>query len=262
MCSCDDAVEDRRLDHRRGDAVDDHACAREVLSDRLRHRDDRGLGRRVGGGHRVPLLARDRGDVDDPPVAALDHARDDRAVAVEDAVGVDPHDTPPLLVRDVDGRQRRARHACRADEDVDGSELVLARARPLPSTSAELGDVAGQREHVVRCLGREIEGRDARTLGEQASRDGRADPARPARDERHLSREALCVAHGSRPSLESGRRGLRSDQRLPARDTASGPRVDPGRHPARRASRSEASAVGSARRRRDSRDARDASDAG
>ena len=126
---------------------------------------------------------------------------------------------------------------------------------------ARLGDVAGQREHVVRCLGGEIEGRDVRALVAETARDRLADAARPARDERHPSRESIRVAHGSNPSLESEPRGLRSDQRLPARDAASRPRVDTRRHPAR-GRHPGCSEGGRARRRRDARHARDASDAG
>ena len=211
-----------------------HARAREVLPDRLRHRDDRGLRRRVGAGHRVPLLARDRGDVDDPPVAALDHARDDRAVAEEDAVGVDPHHAPPLLVRDVDGRKRRARDARRADEDVDRAELASRRCATAASTSAERDTSPASASTPSGASASRSRDATRAPSSRQAPRDGGADAARPARDECHSPRESLRVAHGSRPSLESGRRGLRSHQRLPARDAASGPRVDSRRHPARR----------------------------
>ena len=192
-----------------------HARPCEVLPDRLRHRDHRRLRRRVGRGHRVALLACDRRDVDDPAVAALDHARDDRAVAVEDAVGVDPHHAPPLLVGDVDGRERRAGHACRADEDVDRAELVLRAC----DRGVDVGRVArrrrSEREHAVRCLRSEIEGRDARAFVEESARDGSADAARPAGDERHPARESFRVAHGSQRSLESERHGLRSDRDYP-----------------------------------------------
>jgi len=61
------------------------------------------LARAVGRASRQPDLCGDRGDVDDSSVAALDHSRQDGAVAVEDAVGVDPHHPPPLLVLDVHG---------------------------------------------------------------------------------------------------------------------------------------------------------------
>ena len=88
-------------------------------------RDHRSLRRRVGGRHRVALLAGDRRDVDDPAVAALDHAGEHGAVAEEDAVGVDREDALPLGVVDVDRPQRAAGDPRAADEDVDRPELDL-----------------------------------------------------------------------------------------------------------------------------------------
>ena len=223
-----DAVEDRRLDHRRCDAVHEDARAREVLPDRLRHRDDRGLRRGIGTGHRVALLPRDRCDVDDAPVPALDHVGDDGAVGEEDAVGVDPHHPAPLLVGDVNGRERRARHAGRADEDVDRPQLT-PDLRDRRVDVGRAGDVPAQREHVLRRLRMEVERGDARALVAKSAGGRLADAARPARDERHPPRESLRVAHRSQASLEFRRmtfdprsdypvrrRGVPTSCRLPA----------------------------------------------
>ncbi len=100
------------------------------------------LRRRVGGGHRVPLLAGDRGDVDDAPVAAVLHPGDHRAVAEEDAVAVDGEDALPLGVGDVDRVQRVAADPGRADEDVEDGRGPTRPGRPR-RPPAESGHVGG-----------------------------------------------------------------------------------------------------------------------
>ena len=187
-----EAREDRRLDHRRRDAVDEHAGARDVLADRLRHRDHRRLRGRVGRRHRVAFLARDRRHVDDPAVPALDHAGEDGAVAEEDPVGVDRHHAPPLLVRDVDGRERPAGDPGGADEDVDRPEL-RGRARDRRVDVGGHRDVARERERALRRLAVEVEGGDRGALGQEATRRRRADAARAAGDERDAAGESMIV---------------------------------------------------------------------
>ena len=151
MCSCEMSAEHRRL-HRRGrDAVDEHARRGDVLADRLRHADHRGLGGRVGGRHRVALLAGDRGQVDDAAVAARDHARERGAVGVEDAVGVDRHHALPLRVVDIDRAQRCARDAGRADEHVEAAQLALD-ARDGGVDLGRARDVAGDAERAAELV--------------------------------------------------------------------------------------------------------------
>ncbi len=63
-------VEDARLGRRRRDAVDRDVLAGELLAERLRQRDDAGLGGAVGRGVGVAFLAGDRRDRDDAAVAS------------------------------------------------------------------------------------------------------------------------------------------------------------------------------------------------
>jgi hypothetical protein len=72
-------------------AYDEHAGSGDVLADRLRARDDRGLGRRVCGGHRVSLLAGDGRDVHDSAIATRNHSGQHGPVAEEDPVGIRFH---------------------------------------------------------------------------------------------------------------------------------------------------------------------------
>ena len=209
MCSSAMPSEDRRLDHGRRDAVDEHAGARDVLADRLRHRDHRRLGRRVGGRHRVSLLARDRRDVDDPAVAALDHARQDGAVAEEHAVGVDRHHAAPLLVRHVDRRERRAgdRRPSRRARRSGRAPASRGRRRPRPRRESETS--AGQRE--ARPSGgsppRSSEA-TARALAERAARAVAAPiPLAAAGDQRDATGKSMIVGHGRAASLSSARDG-------------------------------------------------------
>ena len=83
-----EAGKDRRVDHGRSDAVDEHSRSGDILPNRLRHADDGCLRGGVGGGHRVSLLAGDRDDEDDSAVAAGDYARDHGAPGIEAAVRI------------------------------------------------------------------------------------------------------------------------------------------------------------------------------
>ena len=175
----------------------------------LRERDHGRLARGVGARHRVPLLARDRGDVDDPAVAARRHAADRGAVRVEDAVRVDREHALPLLVLDVDRlqrlrrrrrRSRRARRARRArrrrarrprrGRPSATTSPAIARSASAPSTSrsnaATRAPPSASRRHVAR-----------------------ADAARAARDERDTAGEVVGVRSGHGPSCTTvlGSRG-------------------------------------------------------
>src|SRR5215471_19564962 len=66
-----DLVEDRGLRRRRRHAVHGHPGLGELLAERLGERDYARLRGRVRTRVRVALLARDRGDADDPTVLSL-----------------------------------------------------------------------------------------------------------------------------------------------------------------------------------------------
>ena len=125
-----------------------------------------------------------------------------RAVAEEDAVRVDRHHAPPLLVRHLDGGQRGAGDAGRADEDVDRAELG-GRPRDGRVDLGRVGDVALQRERAVGRSAVEVERRDPRALGEQALGGRRADAARASGDERDATREPIVdrSRHGDYPNF-------------------------------------------------------------
>ena len=97
MCCCDIWSKIARAHRRRRHAIDADAGLRELLAERFREPDDRRLRRAVGRRVRVALLAGDRRDVDDAPVAVLQHVRHDGAVAVEEAVDVDVDHLPPRV---------------------------------------------------------------------------------------------------------------------------------------------------------------------
>ena len=179
MCSAEICPRIGRVDHRRRDAVDEDPGAGDVLADRLRERDHRTLRRGVGARHRVALLARDRGDVDDAAVAAGLHLRDRGAVGVEDAVQVDRMDALPFLVAHLLGVQRVTTDTRRADEHVEARQ-PLDRGRKLRRVA-----------HVVSV--REVEDVHLGAAVAKALDARRTDPARAAGDERDTSGEVVVV---------------------------------------------------------------------
>ena len=91
-----------------------------------REPDQRPLRGDVGAHPRLPWRPGDRGDVDDRPAAARDHAGQERLGDEVDRVEVDVDGAVPLLVVVV-GEQvaaRPARDAGVVDEHVDGAERV------------------------------------------------------------------------------------------------------------------------------------------
>ena len=95
--------------------------------------------------------------------------------------------------------------------DAPGTPAEQTRTSIGPSSSPPVdgsldvgrrGDVAGEREHAVRA-GSQVEDATCGATREHALRDGRADAARPARDECHPPRESLRVAHAlaAKPSV-------------------------------------------------------------
>src|SRR5690606_21204066 len=126
------ALECRFLGQRHGEAV--HA----------------GLGRGVIGLTELALLAVHRGDVDDAPETALDHALDDLARDVEDAAEIDvDHVLPVLLVHLAKGLV--AGDAGAFHEDVDPAEVRFYLGDHALRI-AERGHVAGDDVDVVLLL--------------------------------------------------------------------------------------------------------------
>src|SRR6185437_8765553 len=198
--------EDRRVDDGGRDGVDGDAILGELLAERLGEADDRGLGGAIGAGARVALLAGDRGDVDDAPVAPPLHQPGDRTVAVEEAIDVDVEDALPFVDRIVDGLGVLARHSRRADERVDLSHRLVARLSraldvgrigdvdPLgPALFAKLAGGGLQPRGIV------VPYADPTALGDEPARGRKADPRRAACHDRRHSLKALRVRH-SQPS--------------------------------------------------------------
>jgi 3-oxoacyl-[acyl-carrier protein] reductase len=132
-----DLIENPRAGGGRRDAVDRDVVGRELLAERLGQRDHPGLGGGIGAGGRVALLAGDRGDVDDPAVALLDHQRHDRAAAVEDRVEVDLDHLAPRVGRVLPQRMVGPGDAGIGDQDVDPAERRAGR----PGGGLDRGEV-------------------------------------------------------------------------------------------------------------------------
>ncbi len=109
-------------------AVDCDVVAGKLLAERLRQRDHAGLGRGIGAGIGVALLAGDRGDIDDPAIALGDHQRRHRLQAVENAVEVDRENAPPFGDRIVREGRIHPRDAGIVDENVDPAHLGRGRS--------------------------------------------------------------------------------------------------------------------------------------
>ncbi|MNO84680.1 hypothetical protein D3C76_760270 [compost metagenome] len=132
----------RRLDHGRCHAVEQHTVLRQLLGRGLGESDDPGLGCRIGRDVLHAILAGHGGDIDDAPIAAFAHMRDGGAAAIEHAVQVNGDDLVPGLWRVLPRRHHRAVDAGIVDQD-----LYLAQARQ------RLGKRRlhrGQRRHIDR----------------------------------------------------------------------------------------------------------------
>src|SRR5438094_2392485 len=137
----------RRLDVARAERVDGDVHRPELLGERLRERDDRGLGGAVGGEPAAARLPRHRGDVHDPPAAAQPQERDGRACAEEDALHVDGEDAVPLrLVHGDNGGG--GDDAGVGDQDVEAAEGLLHRGHE-PRHLRGGGDVGGDSDAAV-----------------------------------------------------------------------------------------------------------------
>src|SRR3989442_504180 len=106
------------------DRVDADRVRRQLERHRPGEADDRRLARAVDGVERRRALALDRHDVDDAPAAAPgDHARRDRARAVQDRLQVGAHEGVPALLAGLEeGGAKRPAHV--VDQHVDAAEAL------------------------------------------------------------------------------------------------------------------------------------------
>src|SRR5699024_3039760 len=84
-----------------GDRVDGHAAAGPLVGQGFGQLCDRSLGGRVGGGGVPAEEGEHRGDVHDPPVAALEHRAPQQLGQVRQGIHVQLHHLGELLQREV-----------------------------------------------------------------------------------------------------------------------------------------------------------------
>ena len=127
VCTSGVNAEQWRLDDARRDRVDRHAVARELDRQAAREADYPALGRRVV---RLTEAAepRARRDVDDAPVAALDHAGQRRAATQELRAQVGGDDQVPVLVRHLE-EALVAHGAGVVDQEIDVARRCRSRSR-------------------------------------------------------------------------------------------------------------------------------------
>ena len=236
------------LDDPGGDAVDGDALAGELLGQAARQVGDRGLGRAVvRGGGRAAVVAGDRRHVDHPAAALLDHVRDHRLAHQHHAGEVQPqHLVDQRLVQLA--QQRPADQAAGVvHQDVDAAVAEAQRLGDQPIDVGLLGDVGLHRDrapaerldllHGGLGLGGAagVVDDDVGAVARELERDGAADVARSAGDERNLSGDgkrhvgdfgtkAVDRAHWrSRDTLrDSARRSERQRRRLGASQVSEG----------------------------------------
>ena len=85
-----------RLNHRRRHAIHNHPLLRQFLAQRLRQSHHSRLRRTVVRRIRIPLLARNRRDIHNPPIPRPQHLRHHLVTAVKRSVQIDVHHPLPL----------------------------------------------------------------------------------------------------------------------------------------------------------------------
>ena len=108
-----------------------NAVANNFLGQGFGEADHSGLGRRVGHQVGIPFFARDRGHVDDLPVALLHHVGKHGLRAQEHALEVNRHHPLPVLFGDVSERRILARNTRVVHQDVHPSHFVKHAADHL-----------------------------------------------------------------------------------------------------------------------------------
>ena len=102
-----DLVENLCLGCGRGDGVDRNILTGEFLAEGFRQGNHACFGCGVGRCVRVPFLAGNRGNIDDPAIAVGDHAWNHCLAAIEDAVEINVDNLFPLIDRIIDCRHHR-----------------------------------------------------------------------------------------------------------------------------------------------------------
>src|SRR5205814_2123464 len=160
----------------------------------LRETDDAGLRGRVGHERRVPFLAGDRGDVDDPAAPLGEHDADGGARDEEDGREIDREHAVPLLVADLPGELRAAGDPGVVHRDVESAPALVDGPDGALHVGGE-GHVGGEPQGpLAERLRRGLDGPavevhegDAGALLHEARGDGEADAAGGAGDERGLA---------------------------------------------------------------------------
>ena len=214
------------LDHGRRDAVDAHARGRKLLAERLGERDHAGLRGGIGAGVRIALLAGDRGDVDDAPVAALLHARHHRAAGEERTGQVHVHHGTPFVERILRDRRVDAADRRAVDQDIDRADAALGLGKRARD-GVRVADI-GRDQSCARSLGlaplleaRAVPHGDARAGLRHALHDCQANAARAAGDNGDFAGEVDLI-HAA-DNLVRTRSSRRPQISLPA--TADRPRA-------------------------------------
>src|ERR1700761_5808327 len=203
------------LDEARRDAVDGDVAAAQLARQRARHARHAGLGRGVVGLAGVAAGAHDRGDVDDAAEALLHHRAHDLARHAEDRLQVGVVHRVPVGVLHAHG-EVVARDAGVVDQHVHAAvfldDAVDQRRHARGVVDVELdtlaAGVSGQRLGDRLRAGVAGGGADdtEATRGELL-RDGTADAARGAGDQRGLDVAVVEIAHASTPFIAASEAG-------------------------------------------------------
>src|SRR5436190_3431303 len=188
----------RRLDGPRRDRVHVQAVRCQLDCPRLRHGHDRALRRAVHRAAGDACEPRDRGEVDDPAAALLEHLRNHRLAAEERALDVRLPGVVEALLRHIDdGAERQDARA--VDEHVDAAELVERAPReslalrddPHVGRLKDAPDLGRDRLAALLVAARDD---DAGALGGQAAGRAGAHPGRATADDRDPAVELQAAA--------------------------------------------------------------------
>src|SRR6201991_1867173 len=203
------------LDETRRDAVDRDVAAAQLARQRARHARDAGLGRGVVGLAGIAAGADDRGDVDDAPEALLHHRAHHLARHAEDGLQVGVVHRVPVVVLHAHG-QAVARDAGVVDQHVHAAvfldDALDQRGDAGGVVDVELHALAAgvTRQRLGDRLRAGIAGGgadDAEAARREFLRDGPADAARGAGDQRRLHVAVVEIAHASSPFASASEAG-------------------------------------------------------
>jgi len=202
------------------DLGDANAGAGQIELEPFADGADGGLGRAVDIAVRVGLATGDGSDVDDMPPAPRDHARDDGACDIQQAldVGID-HLLPIVDGAGVDLVEPAAQSSV-VDQDVDLAEVVgkglkaLRHGVPVADVeldgedllSAERPELGGEPFEAVDSPGRDNE---ARTCGSESACTSLSDSATRAGNQRCRAHQVHATAVGGACAIVKHARGDR-----------------------------------------------------